>query len=435
MGGGFCLIRRAVQEPLQEARKDSTLTVLAPDQGRAADELVVEGPVGGSGPRSYRLDGTPVHLGRAAGNELVLRDPRVSGCHCRFEPHPEGLFVRDLGSKNGTYVQGIRIERAVLTQGARMRVGDTEIRLSSAGPEVGAGRGGILAASPQMLGLVAELRTVAPLGWPVLIHGESGTGKEGIAGALHRLSPRAHGPLVTLNAGGVARELVESELFGHERGSFTGASGDHRGVFEQADGGTLFLDEIGELPPPLQARLLRVLEQGEIRRVGAERTRRVSVRLVCATHRDLRQMVAQGTFRQDLYYRIARVVLEVPALRDRPEDIDLLAQHFLREIVPEVGPRVLSQAALSRLRTHPLPGNARELRNVLCAAAASTSARVLEAADVERAMARVGCAAPQVPLATEDLVRAVAHHGGNLSAAARALGIPRSTLRDRIRAA
>jgi len=289
----------------------------------------------------------------------------------------------------------------------------------------------MVAESSSMLDVLGEVRRVAALPWPVLIVGESGTGKEGIALALHQHSARAAQPFIAVNAGGLTRELVESQLFGHERGAFTGAATRHRGVFEQAQGGSLFLDEIGELPLELQTRLLRVLETGDIRRVGAESVVKVDVRLVCATHRDLRQMVLEGKFRQDLFYRIARIAIPVPPLRLRPEDLRALAQRFLVEISRELGPRVLSEAALSRLLAHAWPGNVRELRNVLSAAATSVSG-CIDVDDIDRALERVGSGAARA-LTGETILRVLAQCSGNQAATARALGIARSTLRDRLR--
>jgi len=236
---------------------------------------------------------------------------------------------------------------------------------------------------------------------------------------------------VQVNCAAIPDELIESELFGHERGAFTGANAVHRGVFEQAHGGTLFFDEIGELPLELQARLLRALETNEIRRVGSERTIAVDVRLVCATHRDIRAMASTGQFRQDLYYRVARLVLHVPALRARPDDVGVLARHFLEQISNEIGRRELRDDALGRLLAYDWPGNARELRNVLCAAAANSSVYI-EPSDIERALAHLGDGTGRSTPPSEAYRSALAQFGGNKSAAARALGIPRSTLRDRL---
>jgi transcriptional regulator with AAA-type ATPase domain len=399
------------------------------DVSRDGTKLYV---VVGEGPsaRALRVGDEPLHIGRGAGNDLELADRAVSARHCRIEPCGEGLLLRDLGSANGTLVNGVRIASALVRGGAHVRVGRTDLHLVRRdaprhGEEV------LIATTPAMLSAIAQAEQAARLDWPALVLGESGTGKEGIARLLHEGGPRRARPYVALNSGGVPGELIESELFGHERGAFTGASGTRRGVFEQADGGTLFLDEIGELPLALQARLLRVLESGEVRRVGAESARRVSVRLVCATHRDLRAMAATGTFRADLYFRIARSVIELPPLRARLDDVAPIAAHVLGGLVPIVGEKVLSCEAIDRLRGYSWPGNVRELRNVVSAAAASTTGLSIERADIELALSRLG--ARDVELSQQTVDDAVAQHGGNISAAARALGVPRTTLRDRVR--
>ena len=268
--------------------------------------------------------------------------------------------------------------------------------------------------------------------WPVLVRGETGVGKEHVARALHERGRRQDGPFVPLNGGGLPRELIESELFGHERGAFTGAVQAHRGAFEQAHGGTLFLDEVAELPADLQTRLLRVLESWHVRRVGSEAARRVDVRLVCATHRDLREMVHEGRFRSDLYYRIHRLVVEVPPLRARPADIACLARHFLLQMQPELGERRIDPQALERLHGYPWPGNVRELRNVLELAAVDSDGALIDLAAVDRSLRRVS--EPSVLRPSADSLReTLEQYGGNMSAAARALGIPRSTLRDRLK--
>jgi transcriptional regulator with AAA-type ATPase domain len=389
----------------------------------------------GSDARRLTLGDKPVRVGKGPDNELVLHDPTVSAYHCRLEPEGRNLCVRDLGSTNGTFVHGLRVTRAQLSPGMRVRIGRTDLRIVGASaPEARGEAPAVVATSAAMQETVAEALHFAALPWPLLILGPSGAGKEELSRLVHREGGRSKGPFVALNAGGLPRELVESELFGHERGAFTGAVGTRRGAFELAHGGTLFLDEIGELPLDLQARLLRVLETWQIRRVGGETAIGVELRLICATHRDLARMVQEGRFRQDLYYRLARLVLRVAPLTERRDDVLPLAEHFLAQLAPEVGQRRLAKAAEARLLAYAWPGNARELRNVLSVAAALSPAGVLEALDIDQAIARI--AGPAEPsLDPQALQHAVAHCAGNLSAAARLLSIPRSTLRDRLRRA
>jgi len=389
----------------------------------------------GDGPeaRRWSVQEGPVRIGSGPDNDLVLLDRTVSACHCRLEPNGRELVVRDLDSRNGTFLNGLSGDRARIHGGARLRLGRSELSLVAAREDRG-GERAFVAASSRMQQVLSEVQRFASLPWPTLILGPSGAGKEEVAAHMHRCTSRRRGPFVALNAGGLPTNLVESELFGHERGAFTGAGTQHRGVFEQAQGGTLFLDEIGELPLEMQARLLRVLETWSIRRVGAERDFRVDVRLLCATHRDLGDMVRKGRFREDLYYRLNRLVIRVPALKDRPDDILPLAEHFLATASEDVGHRQLAQAAKARLIAHDWPGNVRELRNVVCAAAAMSGAAALECRDIELAFERLGGEKRSASTADKpSLQRAVAEYGGNLSAAARALGLPRSTLRDRLR--
>jgi DNA-binding NtrC family response regulator len=226
---------------------------------------------------------------------------------------------------------------------------------------------GLIGESASMSEVFARIRKVAVTDATVLIRGESGTGKELVARAIHEHSPRKSAALVAVNCAAIPDGLLESELFGHERGAFTGAAAAHTGLIEAASGGTLFLDEIGELPPNAQARLLRVLQEGEVRRVGATRTRRVDVRLIAATHRDLPEMVRSGQFREDLYHRLRVLEIFVPALRERGSDVTLLAQHFLKRLALDLGKPepTLSAAALVQLGSHRWPGNVRELHNAL----------------------------------------------------------------------
>ncbi len=427
LGAGYA-VRRSKQAD-DSTDKRSTDRLAPAHRRRASLSLLLSG-----GARRVVLRRSPVTVGSATNNRVVLHDSAVSRYHCRFEPFDGGVMVRDLGSRNGTWVSGHRVERAELRAGVTLRLGRTDVELVAASSNpAGESKGdGLLAESPAMLRVMVDVERFAELPWPVLIQGESGVGKERVAQALHLRGPRKSGPFVALNAGGLPGQLVETELFGHERGAFTGAATVHRGVFEQAHGGTLFLDEIGELPFDLQSRLLRVLESWQVRRVGGERDRRVDVRLICATHRDLRARIAMGTFRSDLFYRINRLLIEVPPLRRRVEDIQLLALSFLKGVEGEVGQRVLSDEALARLVTHGWPGNARELRNVVCSAAAASATELLTAKDIENALGRL-TDPRSLPYTQESVADVVRRHDGNVSAAARTLGMARSTLRDRLK--
>jgi DNA-binding NtrC family response regulator len=301
---------------------------------------------------------------------------------------------------------------------------------------------GLVGDSRAMQQLRAEVRRYAPRTATVLVLGETGSGKELVARALHTASPRAHAPFVAVNVATLRRELIASELFGHERGSFTGAVLRHRGVFEQAHNGTLLLDEIGELSADAQADLLRVLETGEVRPVGSDRPRTVSVRLVAATHRDLAAMVAARQFREDLYYRLHVLPVVTPPLRERPEDLPALVAHLLARLRADVGERHLTDAAQQELQRYLWPGNVRQLLNVLRRATARTDAPVLDALAIHDAlslepqMPRVVPyhAREEIPLTAYDIDLALRNAKGSVAGAARHLGVPRSTLRDRMRA-
>jgi DNA-binding NtrC family response regulator len=319
-------------------------------------------------------------------NTVLLRDPCVSRFHCRLHLRDDGrLWLRDLGSRNGTFVDGLRVAEAELSPGAVLRVGDTSLRILRDDAELCALElPGLCSRDPAMAQPIALLRRVAPSRLPVLLRGETGSGKEVAAHALHLSSGRARGPFVPLNCGAIAHELAEAELFGHERGAFTGAIGQSPGAFGAADGGTLFLDEVGELPPGLQVKLLRALESDEIKPVGAARPVRVDVRIVCATHRDLRQLVAEGRFREDLYYRLRGAEVLLPPLRARPADLLPLAQEFLAAEAPCAR---FSPDARAALKSHPFPGNIRELKLVVRLSALLRDGNVVRANDL-----RLDCA-------------------------------------------
>lgn len=406
---------------------------------------VVEGADAG---RTLRLDHDPVSIGSLSDNSLVLADRTVSRRHALILRQQNGYLLRDLGSTNGTSVNGVPVKEAYLPPDALLAFGATQVRFGleaervEVRPSAAHRFGDLLGQSPRMREVFGVLERVAPTGVTVLVRGETGTGKELVARALHAGSTRRDGPFVVFDCGAVPPSLIESELFGHERGAFTGATASRAGAVEQAHRGTLLLDEVGELSPDLQPKLLRVLETREVKRVGGSRTARVDIRVVAATHRDLPAEVRAGRFREDLYFRVAVVSVALPSLRERPEDIALLADHFLRTLSGELGipaPPPLTPDALARLTSHSWPGNVRELRNVLEAALAMGGGRPITAADLAFPGAPAS-SPPPAPGASSlaDVERATILEtlratGGNRKRAARILGIAVSTLHEKIK--
>lgn len=327
---------------------------------------VVEGTNSGM---TVEAESEVMTLGTGPGNDVELNDPTVSQYHLELARTATGIQVTDLNSTNGTLLGTARIRSGVIQPGTVLALGESKLKVSDGSGAVvevhdGNRLGDMLGQSPGMRRLMAKLQRVARTPVPVLINGESGTGKELVARALHEQSQRAAKPFVTVDCGSLAPTLIASELFGHERGAFTGAERQHIGAFERAHGGTLFLDEIGELPTDLQPQLLGALERRRFNRVGGRQEVSVDVRVVCATNRDLREEVNSGAFRMDLYYRIGVVVLKLPPLRERLEDLPLLIDHFLQEAGHEGSlSDVAPDATLAELRQHRWPGNVRELRN------------------------------------------------------------------------
>ncbi|MCB9653565.1 MAG: sigma 54-dependent Fis family transcriptional regulator [Deltaproteobacteria bacterium] len=380
-----------------------TLTLMRTEDGRIVEcglsGEVVEGP--GRGAKFESSDSRAV-LGASSDCDWVCpHDPGVSRRHAELRAVSGGLLVTDLGSKNGTWVEGVRVSEALLPSGSTIILGATELRISVVAkalrhspenpesPE-SPGRhasdlalfefGGFVTEHPPLAQTLALLRRAAATDSTVLIEGATGTGKEGLARAVHDHSRRHEGPYVIVDCGAVTASLTESELFGHIKGAFTGAVADRPGALTAAAGGTVFLDEIGELPLELQPKLLRALESRTVRPVGSPNDVRIDVRFIAATNRSLRDMVAEKTFRSDLYYRLAVIEVAVPPLSERPEDVPLLASRFVAQ--QSDGRHSLTPAALTTLTQYDWPGNVRELRNVIERATAVARTPAIEPSDL-----------------------------------------------------
>ena len=404
---------------------------------------VVAGPDAGA-----RASADVVTIGTAEGSVLRLADPAVSRFHAELRATAAGIAVIDHGSTNGTFAGALRVERAVVPPGTRLRVGDTMLVAGDAAPieaEIFGGEmlGGVIGRSAVMRRLMAQVAKAAASDVSVLVIGESGTGKELIARALHDLGPRRDRPFVTVDCGALPPTLIGSELFGHEKGAFTGAERAHVGALEAAHGGTVFLDEIGELNPAVQATLLGVLERRRVRRLGGRQETPIDVRVVAATHRDLRAEVNAGTFRLDLFYRLAVVNLSVPPLRERADDIPALVELFLRDAGwDQPIAALISPPAMDALAKLHFAGNVRELRNLVEAAVAMGEppqvggplavAPAGEAAFTTDLGLPYKDARAQLLERFEDryLEQLLARTGGNVSAAARLARMTRSHLSE-----
>jgi DNA-binding NtrC family response regulator len=403
--------------------------------------------------REVSLPRAGVVVGADDGCDVVLRDPSVSGRHLTIVPHGEGFVVEDLGSRNGTWIDEVAVARATVGSGCVLRVGKTILQLlpdetsAPLRPSDATSFGELRGSSVAMRMVYALLERASPSDVPVLLLGESGTGKELAARAIHDRSARRQGPFVVFDCGAASESLVESELFGHKKGAFTGAHADRIGAFARAHGGTLFLDEIGDLPLALQPKLLRLLERGEVTPLGARRSETYDVRFVAATHRDLWAEVGRGTFRGDLFYRLAVIEVHLPPLRARRGDVIELVQHFLRT-AGATDEGLAESAAIKRLAAQPWPGNVRELRNAIARAVALAprGARIdqmplllREEISVARAAQHLGEIRADVPYheAKGALLSAFDHAymtdlveraDGNLARAARLAGLERKHL-------
>jgi two-component system response regulator HydG len=426
-----------------------------------------------------RLGQKEVKIGRGHESDLQLPDPSVSRLHAKVFRVGQQYFLADLGSRNGTHADGKRITQLSLEDGRMFQVGPFRIHFyrpvssPSAGeePTVPAGSAADIARSPGppplpkrrgspsasgeapfgLIGgsvhvrkLIGTILRVAVSDVPVLIEGETGSGKELVARGIHDASARRERPFVVVNCGAISPDLIESELFGHEKGAFTGATAQRKGAFELANNGTIFLDEIGELPVLLQPKLLRALEQKEVKRVGGNDLLLADVRILAATNRNLREEVARKTFREDLYFRIGAITVPIPPLRDRREDVAPIARHFLTGMgnpssgtVPELSP-----SALDALISYDWPGNVRELRNALQRAVVMGEGGELTAADFSflRQAAKPGADPESRPGLSRweeaertNILGELARQMGNKTKAARELGIAKSTLFEKLK--
>jgi DNA-binding NtrC family response regulator len=392
----------------------------------------------------YHVGGSSdLRIGRDRRNDIILPHTTVSRHHANLLRQGPKYLLMDRSS-NGTFMDGKRVDKVLLDPGSEINIGPFRLVLTEEDQTLGSMPTDKVTDHPDMdmVGssegiekLRGQVRQAADTDANVLIVGETGTGKELVARAVHDFSQRQMRPFVAINCGAISPDLVESELFGHVKGAFTGATGDRKGAFEQAHGGTLFLDEIGELSTELQPKLLRVLESGEVRRVGAQGTITVDVRLVAATLRDLKSEVDAGRFRSDLLYRLFVFPLLVPALRLRKDDIGELTNYFLGS------DNELTDEAMARLMAHPWPGNVRELKNVIERARIVASGEPVGPDEIifldENPLSENTPTDP-LPETFEELerlyyARALDKSRGSIRAAAKSLGIPKSTLYDRLK--
>ncbi len=409
---------------------------------------IVAGPQAG---QRMDLAGPEVRIGSARGSDVLLLDGAVSRHHLTLRVERGSIRVIDAGSRNGTVLDGVSIRDAYARADSALTVGNTTLRLLLLHDVVliplssRESFGGLLGQSPAMRVAFTMLERAAAVDDTVLIEGETGTGKELAAEALHEESSRSGGPFVVFDCSAVAPTLMESELFGHVRGAFSGAIADREGALEAADGGTLFLDEIGELPVELQPKLLRALERFEVRRVGSNSPVRVDVRVVAATNRNLAEEVARKAFREDLYYRLAVMRVTLPTLRERPEDIPLLVEAFCRERLDRGRPvSPVAEKVVRGMMSQAWPGNVRELRNAVIRAVASGGVAEHTGALPASSPLVSGKIDLSIPLKESRdrlcdtfeeayLRQALVETGGNVSHAARLAGVNRKFIQRAVR--
>lgn len=404
----------------------------------------VEGPAFLKLTSGIRLEISDFLILGARGDRPVALDDAKSAVAerlARIERKRRGFLLRDLRSEQSTFVNGAKISEAWLQEGDEIHLGQASCRFTYLAQDLPSQNLGLKSKNMAWQTQLTKLGAVAASGFPLLILGSSGTGKEIIAEKVHSSSSRTSGPFLRVNCSALTETLIESELFGHVRGSFTGAISDRKGAFEAARGGTLFLDEIGDLPYGLQAKLLRALENNEIRAVGSDSTIQTDVRIIAATHQRLAEKIARGEFRQDLYYRLSVITITPPTLLDRMEDFDDLIYEFSRQY------RVrFSFAAIQKLKKHKWPGNIRELKNTVARASAFFGRSLIEDEAIDQILDPVSRGSLlnlaethglQLPVIKEIerqiIIKRLAANHGNQRRTAADLGMPKSTLHDRLK--
>jgi transcriptional regulator with AAA-type ATPase domain len=391
-------------------------------------------------PLKRRLSQSEISFGTHVTADVSVADQYVSRRHCKLILKDSKLILCDLGSTNGTSVDGVRIDKITLPNEGTFSIGKTRVRycLSQVEevltPTDKTSFGMLLGKSQAMREIFSLIKRAAPSEVTICVHGESGTGKELVAREIHRNSSRGEGPFIALNCGAIPSNIIESMLFGHERGAFTGAVERQSGVFEQASGGTLFLDEIGEMEFNLQTRLLRVLEDNNLRRLGSCEETPIDVRLVVATNQDLKKLVMENRFREDLFYRLCVLPIYLPPLRYRKEDIPLLAEYFIRIHAPAGRTMKFADEAIKKLDSHEWHGNVRELKNTLTRAMILAKTDSIESTDIKFiSTPRPRPDAIAINASERDaIIDALRKANGNQTQAAKILGIARTTISFKI---
>jgi len=395
------------------------------------------------------IDSHGLSLGQHPSNDIVLNQDGISQFHAKIEILNNQYYVSDLGSTNGTYVGNTKVLKAALSRASDLFLGKAKFHFEIQERNISLREKnydiffGIVSKDKAMKKIFSLIEVVSSTEAPVFLHGETGTGKELMARAIHQLSPRYQSPLVTINCAALPKELIESELFGHERGAFTGAIETRTGAFEEANGGSLFLDEIAEMDLSLQAKLLRALETGEIRRLGSNKNIFTSVRIISATHKDLSRAVKEGRFREDLYFRLHVVPIEIPSLRNRIDDLEVLVPSLLKQIRIQ---GELRAEVYELLRQYEFPGNIRELKNILQRAHVEYQLLHPSSKPDEKKIFEVkhfrflkGASRQQLPQSQQEveerisLLHALEAHNYNQTKTAQSIGLPVSTLHDRIK--